>query len=168
MAYRNGDVTRSKHYAKLVECAHALIEHSIAPAAWAMFSIDCARQFARSQADRGEKVRAPGGGVKAPPLSWVFNASRVEAHCEWFAEVATDYRKPTALYTPALRDLIEAHAKLCEDFRRRVHDEYTARQVIAEHFPRGRYEALWARARVESARALAEYERRIASFEYVW
>src|SRR5262249_37401002 len=63
---------KSKMLPGLIESAHALIQHHIAPAGWVSFSIDVWRAYAtkRQAAD-------------PPPVSWCYSTARMEDNHGW-------------------------------------------------------------------------------------
>lgn len=70
-AYPKGPVERTPVYKTLVAAVRALKEHSIVPAAWAIWSCEVWQ-------------RSPTGDGKRPPIQWVWNAKRIEEKRGWF------------------------------------------------------------------------------------
>ena len=146
------DVQKSKHYAAILECARALLDHDVAPAAWVAFSFDVWRDHSSAE-----------GAKKAPPLRWVFSASRVSERAGWFASEESSYCGGRAKFGPSHNELIRRHAAMRAESART-----SPQEAAAKYFPDGLFERLVAEARVESRREQARLREAVARGEWIW
>lgn len=183
--YRRGGLTRSKHFSKLVECALQLAEHEIPPTSWAGFSCDV---WAKGGDHAAETVQRLGGDKevkkylrgskgsqgKAPALTWVMSAHRVEKWRGWFRTEASSYAGGRLVYGDALRTLLGRWQRMRTRVRRRVlaggATAADVQGIVDKCFPAeaGGYDGMVDAAKRETQREQARLERCVLRGDWVW
>lgn len=152
-ALKRGPLQGSKFYKNLVESAQTLLDHEIAPAAWAAWSCDVWKQY-------GDKK-------KPPPVPWVFSAKRIHERRGWFAAEEETYMGGRVVYGPKQTALATQYLRM-----RAAIDSAGAHQhpepVVARYFPDGAYEAALAAARAEVKAKQTELQRAKDSGTFLW
>jgi hypothetical protein len=151
-AFARGDVRRSSLYRGMANGAAALIEHGIAPIAWAAWTTD---------------VWQRDGNRSAPPVPLVWGAKRIAERRGWFRRESLTYMGGRAVFGPKLRELIRRWHALAGALIRA--DEPSGGAALVERwFPGTRYDDLVREAKVESARKNAELRARAEDGEWLW
>jgi hypothetical protein len=159
-AFRYGQsVERSKHYTDLCLCADALTEAKIAPAAWCAFSTDVWKKYAFGQ--RG----------KLPPVTWVCSSDRIEDRMTWFLAELPRYDGGQMWLGDVHRDLLNRWWRMRREIQQvavRDGSLARAREVVARHFPRGQWDVLVERARVEATKVKQMLEHEVKRGGFLW
>lgn len=125
-AFRKGETaTTSTFYLKLVKAIAYMVEHRIAPAAWAMFSVHVWR--AHTTAQMPEQYRRA-----HPPLSWVFAPERMRARREWFEQERLQYEVSTLEWSPEHLDLLRRWTHMAELLRTCTTEGKLLHRVLAD------------------------------------
>lgn len=131
--FKRGDLTKSKHYAALVDAAVLMVEHDLAPHGWAAFSLD------QWQKDRGKRAKSG----KPPAITWVFAPARISKLRGWYREVATSYCASRMYVVDAHRDLIVKFLTFQADLRDSIaRGQGGVQEVLDRHFPRDTWSRL--------------------------
>ena len=154
-----GDVRKSKHYKKLLEFAHELIDHDIPPAAWAMFSVE---RWAKSPA------AASPSRPKIPSLAFVFSLTRIDDKHRWqFREAYGDGRiGGRAVFGKHHRELLAKYRGLALRVACTRNEDRAA--LVQEIFPGDLYEDLVDLAKMEAVENRLRLEDQIKRGAYVW
>ena len=146
-------------YAGLVAAGRALIEHDIAPAAWAQFASDMWATHARP----GPR----GGRPKPPPLRAVFCAKTITEKRGWFRSECSTYECSLPSYTPARKDLVERWSAM--SLRLSTAPDLAAVNALVErYFPDGLYSVLAASAAEEVRVEQERIDRAAAQGVWLW
>lgn len=132
-AFRRGDITRSKYYPVLAAAVTAFEAHGIAPAAWVAFSLDI-------WAHSGKHSKA-----KSPPITWIFQPSRIEKQRGWFHREAANYRGGAVRITAPQRALHTRYTEM-QDALYRAQTREEAQAIVDRAFPGDLWDTLLAQA----------------------
>ena len=153
--FTRGDITRSKHYARLVAAARALIEHEIPPAAWASFSFDVWRDYTRSDKK------------KPPPVTWVFAEGRIHKNRGWFrSDGAGSGMGGRAIFGETHRALLAQYAQMRWELRVTADEDVSG--VVERFFPGDTYERMVEASLREAEDIQTSLRHRATSGQYLW
>jgi hypothetical protein len=152
-SFRNGVLSRSKHYPMLLEAAEFMVARELAPAAWAAWSMDVWKTYT-------EKSRPP-------TVAWVFGPKRLVEKRGWFESQESSYLGGTLLPTPKRDALFRRYMSL----RYAIHNARAwddPAPFVARFFPDDLFDRLVAEARAEVERARARVQREVDSGRFFW
>ncbi len=147
-------LSRWRGFDTLVAAGQRLRQEGIAPAVWALFSMDVWPRYVR-------ETRRPG-------LLWVFSPARIEkqtADGGWYCAEADSFSR--AIFGPRLRALLHRYERMRVELLA-TNSEEEVRGVVERHFPGDAYNDMVQRARAETRATQEEIERAIMRGEYVW
>lgn len=146
-------------YSRLVEGAQLLLSYGVPPAAWVMFSIQTWRQYVMPS--------LAGKRASMPPLSWVYQVTRLADHLDHFAE-DSDFSGGRVVVGPAMRALIYRYEGMGYQLRRESRTPDDARRIVEKWFPAGVYQDMVAAARVEGERERKRLQAALERGEWIW
>ncbi len=150
-----GKLEKYKNLGKLIEAAELLRDHDIAPAAWAMFSVDAWLKY--------------GIGKGLPRLNWVFSPKRVEDHHEWFGGEEVHYTARRAVHGRAAQELIRRHHRMRIDLASSgAQTEEEVKVVVDRYLPGSLYDDLAQKARERATDDQVRISDAAARGEWVW
>lgn len=124
-AFRRGAISNSKHFELLLEAAQFMIDHELAPAAWAAWSCDI--------------WKIHNTPLKPPPVAWVFGTKRLAERRGWFEAEEQSYLGGTVKYGPVQTALLKRYMSL----RFAIHDAGAwddPGPLVARYFPEDSYD----------------------------
>lgn len=136
----------------LCSAGRLLREHSVAPLAWAVWSMGVWKNW------------KPGG--KPAPPNWVFSPSRVDGRMENFFREFGSVGQPRMVITDAHRELLARYRAVVDGVA--AEGVPALRALIAEHLPAGTYEELLAKAHKESALERGKIEMALMDGAWLW
>jgi hypothetical protein len=151
---------RWRGFARLSEGVTLLRCAGGAPAAWVSFSIDAWLAYVR---------KSVADVPPAPPLSWVYQATRIVDHAEWFAEQGGSEIGGRVVFGPLARELVGRWQRMERELR--LLGPATAeecRAIVARHFAPGEWGERVAEARVEGRAMQKQFDDAMARGEWVW
>jgi hypothetical protein len=139
--------------------ARGLMDMGFAPMAWVKWSFDV---WNAGQESRGKKAAAP-------PVSWVFNPTRMHERRGWFEKDAAIYDFKWIQQVPESTALCRRWNDMRTDLLcLKDPDEQSVRALVREHFPEG-WDLAYCRAMdANNAHAQKLREAAIAGRVYLW
>jgi hypothetical protein len=144
---------KSKDYALLVEAAQFMLDHEIAPAAWAAWSCDMWKVHHTTK--------------KPPPVAWVFGTKRLAERRGWFEAEERSYMGGSVKYGRVQEKLIRRYLTM----RFEIHNACAwddPAPFVAKWFPDDLFERMVAAAKAEVARAQEKLRAAADRGEFLW
>lgn len=153
--YARGIHPKVKNFRALVNCAELCLEHEISPHGWALFSID-------NWIDKN-------GSGKPPPVTFVFNRSRLQRQHGWYRSQSAEYSDARVVLGPLHHLLLVRWTRMQGELVRNQPGTVQAvRAIVERFFPGKTWDEMVDRARRESRERTALLKDAVASGQWIW
>lgn len=153
--YAKGIHPKVKNFRALVNCADLCLEHEISPHGWAMFSI--------------ENWQAKNGSEKPPPITYVFNRSRLQRQHGWYRSRGAEFSDARVVLCDWHRRLLVRWVRLQNDLvRNQPATVQAVRAIVERYFPGQTWDRAVETARRESHARSAQLSDAVAAGHWIW
>jgi hypothetical protein len=144
------DLASSKHYRTLLAGASALMAMDVAPAAWAVFSVDVWLRYETSK--------------KPPPPKWMFLPSRIEERHGWFEGDCGNALGGRVVFGEKAQVLVKRYTAA----REQVMLTGDVARAVARWFPGDSYSQMVSEVQKEALEVQAHINWRVERGDWLW
>ena len=154
----------------LLRAADLMIEFSVQPASWIIFSYRRMEAMLTKQSD-GEKCdkRRKKAKSAVPPLNWVFSHSRLEKRGGWYNAVRESYGlEGRTIFTPLHKKLIYDHYSMRHALAQLEDPTQATVDAVVDRFFPTNYKLLLKTVQQEIDAYHAQLKKRALKGEWIW